>query len=247
MIQHEDFWDAIAKNVSVYRSDIRTMQSDAIVLQDGSIIKSDALFCGTGWRRQYPFFTKEQTIDFGLPHVPEAGLKESKKWEPLLKAADQKVITQFPQLANPPPYFQRPNQTTATRLYNCIAPLGDNTVAFLGDVYLSNSFRTAEAQAIWTTAYFDGNVKLPPQEEAEREIAYMTAFCKRRYPSQGATGNFFHMDLVGYTDKLMNDVGLVSHRKGWWQDLVSPCLASDFKDMRDEYISKFGPAEDTPL
>lgn len=241
MIQHEDFWDTIAKNVSVYRSDIRTMRPDSIVLQDGSEIQSDVLFCGTGWSRHYPFFAKEQAVKFGLPHAPEGDdNEESSKWETLLKAADQQVIAQFPQLAHPPPYFEHPTKTTATRLYNCIAPLGDSTIAFLGDIYLSNSFRTAEAQAIWATAYFDGRVKLPPREEAEKEIAYMAAFSKRRYPSHGATGNYFHMDLVGYTDKLMKDVELVSHRRGWWRDLVSPCLASDFKGMREEYLSKFG-------
>jgi dimethylaniline monooxygenase (N-oxide forming) len=243
MIQHEDFWDTIAQNVSVYRSDVRSMQATSIILQDGSEIKSDVLFCGTGWSEHYPFLSKDQILEFGLPHIPEdeENEKESSKWETLLKAADQQVTAQFPQLAHPPPHCRRATKTTPTRLYNCIAPLGDRTIAFLGDICLSNSFRAAEAQAIWVTAYFDGRVELPPREEAEKEIAYMAAFSKRRYPSHASTGNFFHMDLVGYTDKLMKDVGLVSHRKGWWwQDLVSPCLASDFKGMREEYLAKFG-------
>lgn len=76
---------------------------------------------------------------------------------------------------------------------------------------LSNSFRNAEAQAIWTTAYFDKNVKLPDTEQAEKEIAEMNAFSKRRYPSLEAMGTFFHFDLVSYTDKLMEDIGLKSH------------------------------------
>lgn len=231
MIQHEDFWDTIAKNVSVFRSDIGNMQSDSIVLQDGSEIKSEVLFCGTGWSQHYPFFAKDQIMEFGLPHVPEVeeNTNESAKWETLLKVADQQVIAQFPQLAHPPSHFERPTKTTATRLYNCIAPLGDKTIAFLGDIYLSNSFRTAEAQAIWATAYFDGRVELPPREEAEKEIAYMTAFSKRRYSSHGATRNYFHMDLVGYTDKLMKDVGLVSHRGRWWQEpsIVVPVVADE--------------------
>ena len=126
-------------------------------------------------------------------------------------------------------------------MYNCIAPINDDSVAFAGHIYLSNAFRPAEAQAIWITAYFDHKVKLPPQEELEKEVAYMTAFSKRRYPSRGATGNYFHYEVVNYTDKLFRDVGLVSHRKGWWwQDLVYPCLASDLRGMKDEYISKFG-------
>ena len=70
----------------------------------------------------------------------------------------------------------------------------------------------------------------------------MAAFSRRRYPSRGATGTFFHFDVVGYTDKLMRDIGLVSHRQGgWWADLTAPCLASDFKDAKDEYMAKIGP------
>lgn len=69
----------------------------------------------------------------------------------------------------------------------------------------------------------------------------MNAFFRRRYPSHEAAGNYFHFDLVGYTDKLMADIGLMSHRKGgWWSDLTSPCLASDFKEIKEEYCKKYG-------
>ena len=242
MIQHEDFWDTIAKNVSIHRSDIRTMQANSILLEDGSEVLSDVLFCGTGWSQHYPFFSKDQIVGLGLPHDPtEDNKEESLKWDKLLDAADKRVLEQFPVLASPPPHFKHPAKSTGTRLYNGITPLSDDSIAFVGHVLLSNSFRNAEAQAIWTTAYFDKNVSLPETEQAEREIAYMNAFSKRRYPSHGATGAYFHFDLVGYTDKLMRDIGLKSHRKGsWWSDLTSPCLASDFKDIKDEYLSKFG-------
>jgi dimethylaniline monooxygenase (N-oxide forming) len=241
MIQHEDFWDTIAKNVYVYRSDIRAMREESIILDDGSEVKSDVLFCGTGWSPHYPFITKEQAVHLGLPHDPEEDPKESAKWETLLEAADQQVIAQFPQLATPPPHINRHPKTTPTRLYNCMAPLHDSTIVFLGAIHLSNSFRTAEAQAIWTTAHFDHHITTPPQQQAEAEIAYMTAFSRRRYPSHGAAGNYFHMDLVGYTDKLMSDVGLTSHRKGWWwRDLLDPCLAADFAGVREEYMHMFG-------
>lgn len=242
MIQHDDFWDTIARNVSIHRSDIRTMQAKSILLENGSEISSDVLFCGTGWSQHYPFLSKEQVVEYGLPHDPEDdNEEEAEKWNALIDAADKQVLKQFPALANPPPDFKRPPKSTGTRLYNGITPQNDDSIAFVGHVLLSNSFRNAEAQAIWTTAYFDENLRLPETEQAEKEIAYMNAFSKRRYPSHGATGAFFHFDLVGYTDKLMRDIGLTSHRKGsWWSDLVYPCLASDFKDIKDEYLSKFG-------
>lgn len=241
MIQREDFWETIAKNVSVYRSDISSMQKSSILLEDGSQVSADVLFCGTGWSKHYPFLSAEQVIVLGLPHPPnEDKPEEAEKWSGLLQAADKQVLELFPQLAHPPPYFQRPTETTALRLYNCIAPIRDDSVVFLGHIQLSNSFRTAEAQAIWATAYFDGVAKLPEKEQTEKEIAYMNAFSRRRYPSHGSTGDYFHMDLVSYTDKLMNDVGLSSHRKRWWwQDLMAPCLANDFRNAKDEYLLKY--------
>ena len=242
MIQHEDFWDTIARNVSIYRSDIRTMKEKTILLEDGREVHSDVLFCGTGWNQHYPFLSKEQILEFGLPHDPiEDEKEESQRWDALLDAADRQVLTQFPVLANPPPNLKFQAESTGTRLYNGMVPQGDDSIVFIGHVKTSNAFRTAEAQAVWTTAYFDKTLRLPPTEQMEREIAYMNAFSRRRYPSHGATGSYFHYDLVGYTDKLLRDVGLTSHRKGpWWSDLTFPCLASDLKDIKDEYISRLG-------
>ncbi|KAL8726312.1 MAG: hypothetical protein Q9166_006790 [cf. Caloplaca sp. 2 TL-2023] len=241
MIQHDDFWDTIAKNVSVFRHNILELRERCVVLENHSEVPADALFCGTGWDAQYPFLSKKQIVEFGLPHASEDDSPDvAKKWASLLQAADDGVVARFPQLADPPTFFERPRNTTATRLYRCIAPLSDDSILFLGDVYLSNAFRTAEAQAIWATAYLDGHVALPAQEKAERDIAYMAAFSKRRYPSHGATGNYFHMDLIGYSDRLLQDVGLVSHRRQWWwQDFFYPCLASDFSHIKDEYLAKF--------
>lgn len=61
-------------------------------------------------------------------------------------------------------------------------------------------------------------------------------------PSRGGDGVDFHADLLWYTDRLACKAGLGSHRKGWWQDEDEPCLASDFKDCRDEYVGKYGSA-----
>lgn len=170
MIQHEDFWDTIAMNVSIHRSDIRTMKSRSIVLEDGSEIASEVLFCGTGWNQHYPFLSEEQAAEFGLPHRHDAEVdaaKESPKWQSLLKEADENVLKQFPQLADPPPHFEKSAKTTTSKLYNSIAPLNDDSIAFIGHIQLSNSFRPAEAQSIWTTAFFDRNVQLPDAEQAE--------------------------------------------------------------------------------
>lgn len=245
LIHHDDFWDTIAKNVHAYRSDVRGLETNAVVLEDGSKVHTDIVLCGTGWVHKYPFLTQNQIVDFGLPHPPEEDSeKEAKMWANLLETADQQVITEFPNLGNPPNHYYNTSSSTPNRLYNGIVPLNDDSIAFVGHVVLSNAFRAAEAQAIWITAYFDRHVKLPSKEQATKEIAYANAFSKRRYPAHGTTGNYFHLDLVGYTDKLMADVGLKSHKqKGWLGNFVDPCIASDFKDMKDEYRQKYGSLE----
>ena len=241
-LQHDDFWDTIAKNVHAYRSDIRRLEPNSIALEDGSEVPADILFCGTGWIQDFPFLTKDQVVELGLPHSPEDDPQTvSSMWASLMEKVDRQVLADFPKLGNPPPHYSNTRKVTPSRLFNGIAPLNDESIVFVGHAILSNSFRAAEAQAIWVTAYFDHNTKLPPNDQAMQEVAYVAAFTKRRYPSHGVSGNYFHLDLVGYTDKLMADVNLVSHRqKGWYSNFVDPCLASDYRDMKHEYLQKYG-------
>ncbi|KAM0802197.1 hypothetical protein BDR22DRAFT_961856 [Usnea florida] len=107
MIQHEDFWGTIAKAVSIYRSNLQTMQASSILLGDRLEILSDALFC------------------------------------------DKQVLEQFPVLASSPSHFERPTKNDG------IAPLDDDSIAFLAHILVSKYFRNAEAQAIWITVFFN--------------------------------------------------------------------------------------------
>lgn len=179
----------------------------------------------------------------GLPHKPEnAQSKEEQIWSDLMMAADRVISRQYPILTEPPPNCKSTNDTTTTpaRLYQGIASLTDPSIVFLGRCRISNYFRCAEAQAIWATAYWDEHIAIPPYEQAQRTVAFMNAFSRRRYPSHGTDGVNFHNDLVWYTDGLIYEAGLSSHRKDWWDDPDAPCLASDLRDCKDEYIAKFG-------
>lgn len=235
-----DFWDTIARNVHVERSDVKCIEPSTIILEDGSEVASDALFLGTGWKSHYPFFSQHHAYALGLPCDPEMQPAEERgTWQMLTKQADKQILGEFPMLASPPPPGTVEGRLTPARLYNGIASLYDSSIVFLGRTHISNAFRRAEAQAIWATAYLDGSVTLPTPEEAKREVAYMNAFSKWRYPAFGSDGLYFFNDLLGYTDKLLRDVGLSSHRKDWWTDNNKPCLASDFRDVKDEYLSLY--------
>ncbi|TGO50832.1 hypothetical protein BCON_0175g00180 [Botryotinia convoluta] len=171
LIHHDDFWDTVVRNVRVYRGDIAKLDSHAIVLENGTVIHTDMLLCGTGWKRGYPFLTPAQIREFGLPHpVNDDSEEGSRIWDSLTENATREILTSFPKLRNPPGPIHthnesnRPVPTTPTRLYNLLAPLNDlenPSLVFLSQIHLSNAFRLAEAQTIWATAYFSSHLSLP--------------------------------------------------------------------------------------
>ena len=241
LLQHRDFWDIVAKNVDVYREDISHMGSRSICLLNRVEIPCDALLCGTGWKQSYPFFSDTQLCELGLPHSLDCHcLDDATQWMTLQDAADKEVLEQYPKLAHPPEFYQKPMTKTPYRLYKCIAPLDDDSIVFLGQVRIANNFRVAECQALWATALLDGTLNMPHYEEMQGEIAYVNAWCKRRYPANGAPGNYMHYDVIAYTDALLLELGLTSHRKTWFKDFFSPCFASDLKDLVNEYKENLG-------
>jgi hypothetical protein len=112
-------------------------------------------------------------------------------------------------------------------------------IAFLGHIVVGNNFRAAECQAQWAVAYLDGQLSLPSKEEMEREVAMSVAWSRRRYLTRGDLGHWLYFDLVPYTDALLEQLGLGSHRrKNKWKDFFSPCVAEDLKDLFSELREK---------
>ncbi|KAF2869540.1 hypothetical protein BDV95DRAFT_577622 [Massariosphaeria phaeospora] len=243
LIQRPDFWDTVAPNVRVHSHDIARLENHKVVLKDGPSLPMDVIVCATGFRNDFSFFSAEQRIQLGLPHL-RADDEAEASWRTLEATADKEVLQKYPKLATPPPVSLAPdspslNRITPNRLYNCILPITDHSIAFHGNIYGPNGFRIAEVQAIWTTALFDGIVQLPGKQAMQQDIAWVNAFNRRRYPTKGALGNFFHYDMMGYLDRLLGQVGLTSYRKGWWADLMYPLIASDLQGTTGEYLRKY--------
>ena len=239
LIQHPDFWQTIAENTQVYRNDIQRLEEHLVRLDNGTEIQTDVLLCGTGWKSDGPsFFHHDQIVRLGLPHPIDQPSPEDSMWKTLETEADHKVLAQFPRLAKPPDYYKKPVVTTPYRLYNCMAPLHDDSIVFLGHIHSPNAFRAAECQAIWATAYLDRQITLPSVQEMQAEIALINAWNRRRYLNNGHEGNFLHYDLIGYTDKLLRELGLSCRKKGWFEDFFAPCTSSDFVTPRKEYLAR---------
>lgn len=69
------------------------------------------------------------------------------------------------------------------------------------------------------------------------DIALINTWNKRRYLNN-EKGDYLHYDLIGYTDRLLRELGLSCYRKGWFDDSFSPCTASDLVVSRKEYLEK---------
>lgn len=97
MIHHEDFWDAIAQNVDVYREDIDHLGDNSIVLASGNEIQADTILCGTGFKEIFPFFTPKQCVELGLPHaISDEPPEVTKNGRRLPQPPQPKFWTAFP-------------------------------------------------------------------------------------------------------------------------------------------------------
>ncbi|MCJ1378871.1 monooxygenase [Xylographa soralifera] len=239
LIQHPDFWQTNAENVQVYREDILKLEDNLVRLESGTEVPTDVLLCGTGWSPSaFAFFSEEQLAELGLPHSLDQVTEDDMTWSKLEAEADYQVLAQFSQLSSPPDYYKKSPSLTAYRLYNSIASLHDDSIVFLGHVFVPNAFRTAEAQAIWATAYLDRQIALPSVQKMQAQIAFRNAWCKRRYLNNGEAGNFLHYDMIAYTDTLLRQLGLSSPYKGWREYLFATRTSGDFELPRRKYLEK---------
>lgn len=251
---HDDFWDVIAKNVDVYRKDIAHLKKGKIVFTDNVSIEADAILCGTGFKDTVPFFTEKQRVHFGLPHAISAEAVEmQREWKRLNIEAERKVTRRFYSITSRPaiPPVDRLGDVSLTetpfRLYSGIAPLtasGAHNLAFVGFATLTNMFASSEVSAIWATAYLDGNIKLPNEEQMKQDIAYVTTYMRMRCPTYGRAGNYYIFDYHQFIDRLMDQVGLQNYSKGLWRDWTEPLVMADFQALKDEYVEKHGSVRD---
>jgi dimethylaniline monooxygenase (N-oxide forming) len=245
--QRPDFWSTMAlKNVQVFREDIFEIRKDQIVLPDATV-SPHVIVCGTGWQPSYHRFLDEDLArNLGLPVIlrideDQGPNLEDIKWSTLEQSADIEICRRFPRLQNPPRHHTSISTQSPFRLYKYMVPTNPDMrgIAFLGHIVIGNNFRAAECQSLWAVAYLDGQLSLPSKGDMEREVAMGVAWCRRRYLSKGALGNWLYFDLVPYTDALLEQLGLRSHRrKTGAKDFFSPCVAENLKDLLSEFRGK---------
>ena len=244
--QRPDFWDTIAAHVHVYRKDILRLTERSIVLQGEEELEAvDAIICATGWRPSYEtFFKKDLAKDLGLPVPTDSTIRQpdSPEWNSADEIAEAEIARLFPRLQQPPPHNIKTTKLSPFRLYRNMIPINVDKypgIVFLGHVAVGNNFRSAEVQALWAIAYLFRMMNLPSQPEMQRHVALALAWCRKRYLSKGLLGHWLYYDLVSYTDTLLEDIGLKSHRRrGRFGDFSKPCVAADLEGLMEELMSR---------
>jgi dimethylaniline monooxygenase (N-oxide forming) len=241
---HEDLFDTFATKVRIYRQDVDSIGVESMNLADGTIIETEGIVFATGWQQTTPFLDPSTAYSLGLAtELSAADPDEDSKWAALERMADVKVLTRFPLLADPPPHHTSVPRTTPFRLYKAMIPTHDHSVVFLGKMMLANHTYNSELQAIFAVGVLEGTLALPNVQNMEEEIALTRAWQMRRYLGKGYMGNWFYFDIVPYTDALLEELGLRSHRMKGWRDWVKPIVAEDLKGLMAEWKQKVGKSK----
>jgi hypothetical protein len=213
------------------------MGDHEIVLAGEASVDADAIVYATGWKHSSPHIDDRTASSLGLAAPKSAeDLQEAAKWRGLEQTAEDRILERFPMLSKPPPYFRHNQNETPFRLYKSILPVHDRSIAFIGKLMLGNHCYNAEVQALYAVAALDHKITLPSEAYMEQEIAGVVAWCRKRYLAKGGLANWFYWDLVPYTDALLKELGLSSHRKKGWRDLLTPALVPDLRELMTEYM-----------
>ena len=151
---------------------------------------------------------------------------------------DQGISDRFLTLRSPPAYRGAKPSHTPFRLYQLMVPELDidvRSVVFLGKLVVGNNFRAAEIQALWAVGYLDDQIQADVSS-IRQKIDETVAWSRKRYLNKGELGSWLFFDVLDYTDMLLAQMNLKSHRqRPWLKDFFGPCTAADLKDLIQEY------------
>ena len=273
-----NFFDLVRNGtVKVHIADLIRLSPGTVHLSDDTSFKTDLLLCATGWKHVPPlkFLPEGIEKELGLPHIPTG---DEPIWkDDLVRQADKEILTRFPRLRDQPkgnplvPLSEAKGVSTRSKdevdptdttklvpytLHRFIVPpspefLETRDIAF--PAFIMN-FSTAiynHIQALWITAFFDGNlpasvIPAPGNADALKKLRYDTVLHNRfgrwRYPAgRGRMYPDFVFDAVPYLDLLVGDLGLKVHRKkGWLAEITEPYGPEDYKNLYSEWIAKIG-------
>ncbi|KAH8894163.1 FAD/NAD(P)-binding domain-containing protein, partial [Thozetella sp. PMI_491] len=171
-----NFFDLVRNGtVKIHIADITHLSAGTVHLSDGTALKTDALCCGTGWKKlpSIKFLPEGIEKELGMPHAPEP---DSLLNPHTAEEVDKEILAQFPRLQDQPeqnrkqkPLVDSQGLTTIETapsaplspftLYHFIVPPSAKfpqarDIAFAGVVANFTTTIIAQVQAIWIHAFF---------------------------------------------------------------------------------------------
>lgn len=242
-----DIYDLINEShVQIIREDVKCLQGDTVILQDGQELETDAIICATGYdyASSVPLEPISKRSKWGVPIPPS----EDNVFPTLDAKADTEICDRFPMLTSRPKSIEKQPGLTPWRLWHFIAPpsqvcSGPRSLAFLAAITSYQTTIKCEITSLWTYAYLYN--ELNTQSGTEKEVLYESALWSRfgrwrcAMGMQGKSADLFH-DSMPYYDLLLRELGLRSWRKGWgllgelfggWYEV------KDYKGIVNEWMS----------
>ena len=264
-----NFFDLVKDGtIKVHVAELEHLSDHTVHLSTGDELPTTALICSTGWRCTPNLKFLPEGIDRELGFPWSTDPIDAK----MVKAADDEILRRFPRLKdqpNPNPKYHPLNEESEAaaphpfRLARFMIPLSttkERSLAFMGIPMTINTTLIAQAQSLWISAYFGGQLtptsteRCPPairaasdsksEDDADLDLAWETTlhseFGKYRYPGGfGKRNPDFVFDAIPYVDLMLRDLGLSTERKsGFLARAFQPYGTEDYKGLVDEWKSK---------
>ncbi|KAL2284256.1 hypothetical protein FJTKL_08985 [Diaporthe vaccinii] len=272
-----NFFDHVTNGtVKIHIADLIGLSPSTVHLSDGTSLNTELLLCVTGWKHvpSVKFLPEGIEKELGLPHVPS---DDEPLWtSDLVHKADEEILRRFPGLRDQPkrqknfvPLAEAKGLSTRIQdevdpsnhtkltpytLYRFIVPpsprfFATRDIAFTAFATNFSTVISVHLQAIWISAFFDGDIAVQGQdtdtnhEAAERlkyDMLLHSRFGRWRYPAgHGSQFPDFVFDAVPYFDLLLGDLGLENRRKkGWFAEITDPYGPADYRDTVSEWVAK---------
>lgn len=262
---YESNWFDLVREgrISIHIADVVYLSGSTVHLSNGSALKADTFICCTGWKVVPPikFLTAETALDLGLP-------AESTKNDIFMQKADYQILANISSLREGPkrtlpisrdPILVDPKRchksSSPYQLYRFVVPyekrfLEHRNIAFIGAHLAINAVMVAQAQALWITAFFRGEIQhLKPANINYEAVRYETVlhsqYEKIRHPPEAGGCGTRCPDLVfdglSYIDLLLNDLGMKIFRKHTqWEEIFHRYMPIDYQGLVREWIELLG-------
>ncbi|EUC42276.1 hypothetical protein COCMIDRAFT_29088 [Bipolaris oryzae ATCC 44560] len=233
-----NFFDLVREGkVRVHIADITKLDGKTVHLSDGEQISTDVLICATGWQKDIPLTFK---------NLPQGGIglaQSGQERADLIEKTNREVLQMFPGLKRQPVLRYKRKEDDLHRMYRFMVPpalVNQRNLAFAGMVSTTSTALFASTQGLWISAFFDGKLKRVASTEKDitAEVLLHTQWGRYRYPcGYGDSIPDFAFESMPYIDLLLNDVGIVTHRKSnQIAEIFEPYKPADYRELAKEYL-----------